>query len=138
MFTSSPRYSTLAQQVANALENEIRQGNFKDNLPGERWLAESMQVSRRTVRAIQVLQNKNVLRPGIVRQHRIGDIRPQTAVRQTVRSIGLLLPDPLDKLPPYSSVFFDYLRALLYADGIRLDTTLIPTWRWPEYWPNTA
>jgi DNA-binding LacI/PurR family transcriptional regulator len=39
-----------------------------------------------------------------------------------MRSIGLLVPQPLHQLQPYATVFIDPLRTLLYENGFRLDT----------------
>ena len=63
MFTSSSRYSTLTQQVARDIEEEIRKGVLRESLPGERQLAETRQVSRRTIRAAtEILREKKLIR----------------------------------------------------------------------------
>jgi DNA-binding LacI/PurR family transcriptional regulator len=39
-----------------------------------------------------------------------------------MRSIGLLLPEPLEQLQPFATVFVNALRTLFYNNGFRLDT----------------
>lgn len=63
MFTSSPRFLTLAQQVARVLEEDIRRGALRGILPSERQLVEKLQVSRRTIRAAtEMLARKKLIR----------------------------------------------------------------------------
>lgn len=123
MFTPSPRYATLARQVARDLAGQIGRGEFGANLPGERWLAESLQVSRRTVRAaLGLLRQEEVIETIRGRETRIA-LRPRRrAAPASTRAIGLLLPAPVDQLEPYSTVYFDFLRGLLFANGFRLET----------------
>lgn len=123
MFTRSPRFLTLAQQVARILEEDIRRGVRRDTLPGERSLAESLQVSRRTIRAATELLRKKKL---VVTTHgaetRILETRPRDSDANALRSIGLLLPEPLEKQQPFATVFINSLRTLFYTNGFRLDT----------------
>jgi len=123
MFTSSPKFATLSRQVAHALAERIRSGAYSGGLPGERWLAASLQVSRRTVRAaLALLREEKVLKTIPGQETRILQEPPPRGEPRTLRSIGLILPDPVDQLEPYSTVFFDFLRALLYENGYRLET----------------
>lgn len=123
MFTSSPRYVTLTQQVARTLEEQIRAGVLRDSLPGERSLAASMQVGRRTIRAAtEILRQKKLIQT----THGVGTLilkapEPESGPRP-LRTIGLLVPQPLLQLQPYATVFIDPLRTLLYENGFRLDT----------------
>jgi LacI family transcriptional regulator len=123
MFTSSPHYATLGKQVAATLAERIGRGDFGDSLPGERWLADSLQVSRRTVRAAL----------GLLRREKIIETLPGQETRvlrrplgasgpRHMRAIGLLLPAPVDQLEPYSTASFDLLRGLLVESGYRLET----------------
>jgi len=129
MFTSSPRYATLSRQVARAIAEKIRQGEFGASLPAERWLAQSMQVSRRTIRrALLLLRKEELLATIPGRETRIAQRPLRTTAVRTMQSVGLLLPEPVDRLEPYSTVFFDYLRALLSGNGIRLETHSGPSY----------
>lgn len=123
MFTSSIRYATLTQQVARALEEQIRAGVLRGNLPGERRLAASMQVGRRTIRAAAaILRDRKLIRT----VHGLGTQVLQApevkSARPPMRTIGLLVPQPLHQLQPFATVFIDPLRTLLYENGFRLDT----------------
>ncbi len=123
MFTSSPRYSTLTQQVAQAIEEQIRAGVLREALPGERRLGASMQVGRRTIRAaVAILAARTLVRVAHGLPTRI--LRPPAvrAGRPPLRSISLVVPQSLHELQPHATVFIDPLRTLLNENGFRLDT----------------
>jgi DNA-binding LacI/PurR family transcriptional regulator len=123
MFTPSPKYATLSRQVALGLAEQIRSGAFSGGLPGERWLATSLQVSRRTVRAaLALLRREKLLQTIPGQETRVLQFPTPREEFRALRAIGLILPDPVDQLEPYSTVFFDFLRALLYENGYRLET----------------
>ncbi len=123
MFTPSPKYATLSRQVAHDLAEQIRRGVFAGGLPGERWLAGSLHVSRRTVRtALAVLRQEKIVETISGQETRIIQAPPPRAEARGMRTIGLLLPDSVDQLEPYSTVFFDFLRSLLFDNGFRLET----------------
>lgn len=122
MFTSSSRYATLTQQVARHLEEEIRRGVLRESLPGERQLAETMQVSRRTIRAAtDILREKKLVRTTHGVPTRIVGVPAKPAAHTPMRSIGLLLPKPLEELKPFTTVI-DIVRGIFYQNGYRLDT----------------
>lgn len=129
MFTSSPKYATLSRQVAHAISERIRHEEFGPSLPAERWLAQSLQVSRRTIRrALQHLRQERILSTIPGQETRIVQRPPRTAMAHTMRSVGLLLPESVDRLEPYSTVFFDLLRTLLFENGLRLETHSGPSY----------
>ncbi len=122
MFTSSSRYATLTQQVGRQLEDEIRRGVLRETLPGERQLAETMQVSRRTIRAAtDLLREKGLVRTMHGAPTQIVGEPVKPAAHATMQSIGLLLPKPLEELKPFTAVI-DLVRNIFYQDGYRLDT----------------
>jgi DNA-binding LacI/PurR family transcriptional regulator len=123
MSRQPPSYARLPQQVADSIQSEILRGTWTEILPGERQLAKSLQVSRRTVRAaIEILRRRKIL--GTV--HGLGTSvlarRSARAVRNPWPTIGLLLPEDIGQLRPQTAVFIDHLRSFLYARGLRLDT----------------
>ena len=123
MFTSSPRFATLAQQVARMLEEDIRRGVWRETLPGERQLAATLQVSRRTIRAATViLSEKKLIHTVHGAETRV--LKPQSgrSDRGAMRAVGLLLPDQLEHLQPFATVFVDSLRMHFYNNEFRLDT----------------
>jgi DNA-binding LacI/PurR family transcriptional regulator len=122
MFTRSSRYSTLTQQVARNLEEQISQGVWRDSLPGERQLAETMQVSRRTIRAAtEILRQKKLIRKEHGVSTRVLAAPAASPGRESMRTVGLLLPKPLEDLKPFTTAI-DILRGLFYTNGYRLDT----------------
>lgn len=121
MFTHSTRYSTLSQQVARSLEDDIRRGILRECLPGERKLAETLQVSRRTIRAaVQILCHKNLA-------HRTHGMETKILKRPeagssvgSLRHVGLLVSTNVADLYPFASIV-GILRDLLHVNGFRLE-----------------
>lgn len=112
-------YDTLAGQVAARIVREINRGTWIAVLPSERALTETLQVSRKTVRkSIAQLQRDGVIKTSSRLGHRIVAQAPPPARHEP--SVGLLAPESLDKLPSYTALWFDELRALLFESGIRL------------------
>lgn len=116
-----PRRQSLVSQTAAILREEIRQGNWRDWLPGERALCEALQVSRNTLRAALA----QLKRDGVIRSdHGAGNrilMRPE---RRTggLRShdVALLSPEALERLRPSQTLWIDELRAMLSERGCRL------------------
>jgi len=121
MFTHSTRYSTLSQQVARSLEDDIRRGILRECLPGERKLAETLQVSRRTIRAaVQILCHKNLA-------HRTHGMETKILKRPeagssvgSLRHVGLLVSTNVADPYPFASIV-GILRDLLHVNGFRLE-----------------
>ncbi len=122
MFTSSPRFLTLAQQVARVLEEDIRRGALRGILPSERQLVEKLQVSRRTIRAAtEMLARKKLIRTAQGVETMILPRSGSRSDRGARRTIGMLLSQPPDEPNPFGNLF-DELRTLLSTHGFRLDT----------------
>ncbi len=127
---SSPqRYQSLPAQVAARIVTEIRQGTWDAWLPGERTLARNLQVGRKTLRkALAHLQRDGA----IATQHGLGHrIEARAAVPAAdaamlppagAGSVGLITPDSLENLRPYTALWVDELRSLLFESGVRLAT----------------
>src|SRR4051812_18755284 len=115
-----PRVS-LVHTVAEALEQEIVRGTWNEWLPNERSLCETLQVSRNTLRvALAHLRTKKLVRPVHPRGTKIlgvTPLRPRTGITGIV---GLLSPQPLERLRPNVAVIIDELRAQLAETGKRL------------------
>jgi DNA-binding LacI/PurR family transcriptional regulator len=123
MLSAPGRFSTLTQQVADAIAVNIRRGVWADQLPPERYLARSLQVSRRTLRsAIEILRKEKVLltMPGLG-SHITRASRPRTGSPARRKVVGLMMPEAFDHMKPSTMVFIDELRTLLYAKGLRLE-----------------
>lgn len=115
----SKSYRSLSTQVAERIAEEIRRGTWVGQLPSERALTDSLQVSRKTLRkAMAHLQQDGLLEA----THRVGrriksNVRPGKR-RET--SVGLLTPEALDHLPSNTSLWVGELRAMLFEAGVRL------------------
>lgn len=123
MLHTPGQFSTLTQQVAEAIALNIERGVWAEQLPPERFLARSLQVSRRTLRgAIELLRRDKVLitRPG-AGSHINRSGRPKTGSAARRKVVGLMMPETFDRMKPSTMVFIDELRTLLYARGLRLE-----------------
>jgi DNA-binding LacI/PurR family transcriptional regulator len=124
MPTRPQSYQSLAAQVAARIATEIKSGTWHEWLPGERTLTDTLQVSRKTLRkALAQLQRDGLL----VTTHGLGhQIAPASAAVPAAPraeiSVGLLTPESLENLRPYTALWVDELRALLFENGIRLAT----------------
>lgn len=124
MSPTSQRYRSLPHQVAERIADEIRKGTWSGWLPGERKLAQALQVGRKTLRkALLQLQRDGLLEAQHGLGHRILTAAPAGAVAaRTETSVGLLTPQSLENLRPYTALWVDELRSLLFEDGVRLAT----------------
>lgn len=117
-------YQTLAAQIASAIESDILAGNQVGWLPGERTLSETHQVSRKTLRkALRILQEKHIIeaRHGLgckILVHGGASSVPDPAPAS--RGIGLLTPQPVEHLRPYTALWVGELGAMLAEHGERL------------------
>jgi LacI family transcriptional regulator len=116
-----PQRHPLATQVAGILRAEIARGEWREWLPGERALAETLHVSRNTLRAAIAQLGKE----GVIEAcHPIGTRIVQRPSRlpkpAATRTIGLLSPAPIDLFRPNVALIVDQLRAQLAEIGFRL------------------
>jgi DNA-binding LacI/PurR family transcriptional regulator len=115
------RFHSLPAQVADYLKSEIARGRWVDSLPGERALAETLRVSRRTLTAALVqLRKAGAIRSEAGRGHRIAAASPDHAAKPR-RQIGLLTPTVLDSMRPGTALWINDVRALLAAAGFRFN-----------------
>lgn len=116
-----PQRHSLASQTADILREGIRQGTWRDRLPGERALCEKYQISRNTLRtALGQLQRDKLIRPVHGSGNQILGKPGKDAGRLQSRDVGLLSPEPLERLRPAQTLWIDELRALLSERGCRL------------------
>jgi DNA-binding LacI/PurR family transcriptional regulator len=114
------RHSLVGQTVA-FLDAQIAGGQWRDWLPPERTLCETLQISRSTLRrALEQMR-----RDGRVRsEHGAGNriLRKAKPRRARLRShdVALLAPQPLERLRPTQALWIDELRAMLNEHGVRL------------------
>jgi len=117
------RKSSVVHQVAEALRREIEAGAVTGWLPTERALCEELHVSRRTLRcALEQLKREGLIsaRVGVGTR-----VLPRRASRSRVPesgapSVGLLMPEPIDVLRPYVTLWVDLLKSELFESGVSL------------------
>lgn len=117
------RHSLVAQTVA-WLRRQVTAGQWRDWLPAERALCESLQVSRSTLRrALVELQREKLISPEHGAGNRIVAAparRSAAPTRRAVREVALLSPEPLEQLRPTQALWIDELRAMLNERDCRL------------------
>lgn len=117
------RFISLPAQVADALRQGIEQRTWKEWLPGERTLAETFQVSRKTLRkALVQLQAEGLVKAGHGLGHRIVAPQPETSSGKGVEEsvVALLTPDPIELMRPYTLLWINRLKSMLIENGARL------------------
>jgi DNA-binding LacI/PurR family transcriptional regulator len=115
------RFHSLPAQVAEYLKDQITQGRWSHSLPGERILADTLRVSRRTLTsALGLLRKSGVIRSEPGRGHWIL-LQECNASGEMNRQIGLLTPTALELMRPSTALWINDLRALLAAAGYRLN-----------------
>jgi DNA-binding LacI/PurR family transcriptional regulator len=116
-----PQRHSLASQMADILREGIRNGTWVERLPGERALCEKYQISRNTLRtALAQLQRDKVIRAAHGSGNHILARREKSAGRLRSHDVGLLSPEPLERLRPTQTLWIDELRAMLSERGCRL------------------
>ena len=119
------RYQSLAAQVAARIAGEIEKGTWSEWLPGERALTQTLQTSRKTLRkALAQLQREGAIRTQHGLGHEIVAVgkRARAAAAAAELTVGLLTPESLENLRPYTALWVDELRSLLFESGARLAT----------------
>ncbi len=115
-----PHRQSLPVQAAEIILEMISSGDLHDTLPGERRLAEQLQIGRDTLRgALHILENDKVIS---AREHgkRRNILSPATRQHKMTKRIALMSPKSLVQFPPLTLVEFDILRELLNQRGYEL------------------
>jgi len=106
-------FKSLTAQVTHRIGLEIDAGTWVDWLPGERALTGTLHVSRKTIRkALVQLQRDGRIATQHGQGHRI--VAPVIPPRNASNSVGLLTLESLENLRPYTALWVDELRALLF------------------------
>ncbi|MBL9215697.1 MAG: substrate-binding domain-containing protein [Opitutaceae bacterium] len=116
-----PTRVTLVGQVATALRESIRAGEWTGRLPAERELAQKLRVSRMTLRAgVRILAQEKLIRVAQGRRAEIiGRSRPG-ARRRRERTVGLLSPDPILHWADDHGLYWDRYRNYMQEAGYRV------------------
>lgn len=118
-----PKRQSLPKQAAEHIFRKIKAGEYAKQLPGERNLAERLQIGRDTLRsALEILEKQKVVSP---RQHgKQRQILYQTDKKLKTKAskrIAFLSPKTLRQLSPLTLLELDNLRVLLHSNGYELD-----------------
>lgn len=116
-----PQRQTLVSQLTAIMRQEIARGKWRDWLPNERTLSDTLQVSRNTLRtALAELQREGVIEA----RHGSGNrilATPSGGENQPLnQDVAILSPDPIERLRPNFTLWIDRLRILCGAKGYRL------------------
>lgn len=115
-------FSSLPVQVADLIRTKIESGVWDEWLPAERVLTESLFVSRKTLRkALSLLKREGLIETIHGQGNRIlrsAEIEcDPSASRLTVT---LLMPDALESMRQFSSLWVNHLKSLLAENSIWL------------------
>jgi len=118
---SVPRPESLVQRTVEVLREQLERGHFGETLPGEPRLASELMVSRGTLRkALEWLEAEGRISSGHPGARRRVMARGGGSVTKSVRTVGVLIPQPFDTLSSPTQNFLHDLSVLVAADGIRL------------------
>ena len=119
--SSIPHRQSLANQTIACLSAEIEGRTWRDWLPSERALAETLLVSRNTLRvALGQMRRSGAIQTVHGRGHRILVKKPRRPQRLKSHDVALLLPEPLEMLRPTLALWINELRTLLNESGCNL------------------
>lgn len=115
-----PIRGNLVEECVRVIRLRLEEGEWSGGLPGERTLAQILEVGRDTVRlALQRLEYEGVLGPTQAGSKRTVLIVPDrsTRSRQEALRIGILSPRRLEQLPQPTLFEVDHLRRALAEKG---------------------
>lgn len=115
-----PQKVSLVSQTRDVLQRGMDEGRWLLALPGERTLADELNVSRGTLRkALAALERQGLLR---VRQGLVSEIQKKRVAPRAAKSwqLGCLLPEPLWKIRPFLALMIDALRMRIQEMGGQL------------------
>ncbi|MBI5693816.1 MAG: GntR family transcriptional regulator [Verrucomicrobia bacterium] len=115
--------TSLVEQVADALRRDIEAGGCRGWLPTERQLCSQLRVSRRTLRcALEQLKQQGLVsaQVGVGTRVHPERLRRPAPTGEIGPSVGLLMPEPIDVLRPYVTLWIDLLKSELFEAGVSL------------------
>lgn len=128
LLPSLPKRLSLVAQTVDSLQEGIEKGLWQDQLPGERELCESLQVSRRTLRAaLDELQRKGSLEVSSRQRRRIKNQPNEPVTDSDKKVVAVLLPGSFLSLPSRITFVMDSLRSKLTAADCEVRFHVQPT-----------
>jgi DNA-binding LacI/PurR family transcriptional regulator/DNA-binding transcriptional ArsR family regulator len=116
-----PKRLSLVHQTADILTREVSKGTWEQWLPSERFLSQSLKISRPTLRnALKRLQAEGIVEAVQGVGNRIIAEKRDSARIQLIHKVHLLCPNPLDRIRLQANLWTDELRNRLFQTGTRL------------------
>lgn len=125
-----PRRTSLVNECIRVMKARIEAGEWAEQLPGERRLAQLLTVGRDTVRLmLEELTAQGVVEEGCVGKQRRLSARPNptSQLAPALRRIGMLSPYKLERLSQSMLAEVDQIRSLLAQRGTALEL-IAPNW----------
>jgi LacI family transcriptional regulator len=125
-----PKRTSLVAESVRVMRARIAAGEWADHLPGERRLAQLLNVGRDTIRLmLEELTAEGVVEPGVVGKQRRITGRPGPEPRRAPEAwrIGMLSPFTLERLSQTMLAEVDQIRSLLAQRGAVLEL-FAPAW----------
>jgi LacI family transcriptional regulator len=119
--TSIPERLSLVNQATACIQDGISKGQWREWLPAERVLCETLQISRSTLRhALTKLKRNGIIKAVYGVGNRIENTVAAKSSYKISKDVAILTPEPLDRLRPAQTLWIDELRAMLSERGIQL------------------
>ena len=114
-----PRPESLVERTTGVLRERIGEGRYGDTLPGEPRLAAQLSVARATLRkALDALADGGCISASLTGKPRRVLVTSRDSKVLGTRSVGVLIPRPLDALFVATQHFLRDLAAVTAPDGI--------------------
>lgn len=117
-------FDSISTQVAKLLREELNSGIWENKLPGERRLADRLNVSRKTIRrALAMLRADGIIQ---TKRNRASLLMPKAldAAKKhdpSITRIALLLPEPIEMARPFTILWVTHLMASLHNANMELE-----------------
>jgi DNA-binding LacI/PurR family transcriptional regulator len=124
---SVPRHALLVEKVADTLRGHLRIRKWKQYLPSEHYLCETLHVSRNTLRrALGLLRRDGWIESSQGRRTRITAGQKRVARRRKSQLVGMLFADPTSHRAPSMLFYIAEVRSHLQAAGYQLQVHTHP------------
>src|SRR5436309_954404 len=122
-----PKRTSLVAAVADNLRRAMKHGEWFVSLPGQRLLADRLQVSRVTVqKAMKLLRREGLLEVSIGRRSRILLRSRRRTTATSTGIVGALVEQPAHLMQPSSIFLITELQRHLHDAGFELRTYCDP------------
>jgi LacI family transcriptional regulator len=116
-----PKRLSLVHQTVDIIKHEVARGTWEQWLPSERFLSQSLRISRPTLRnALKRLQAEGMVEAVQGVGNRIIAEKRDSARIRLIHKVHLLCPNPLDRIRLQANLWTDELRNRLFQTGTRL------------------